>query len=50
MSNLAKLEFVALDIWRKNFLSWILDVEVHWVLVMLLKKEIKYFRKINLKL
>ncbi|KAG6486689.1 hypothetical protein ZIOFF_055268 [Zingiber officinale] len=29
MSNLAKLEFVALDITGKNFLSWILDVEIH---------------------
>ena len=27
MSNLAKLEFVALDITGKNFLSWILDAE-----------------------
>ena len=29
MSNLAKLEFVALDITGKNFLSLILDVEIH---------------------
>ena len=29
MSNLAKLEFVALDISGKNYLSWILDVEIH---------------------
>ena len=29
MSNLAKLEFVALDITGKNFLSWILDAEIH---------------------
>ena len=29
MSNLAKLEFVPLDITGKNFLSWILDVEIH---------------------
>ena len=29
MSNLAKLEFVALDIMGKNFLSWILDAEIH---------------------
>ena len=27
MSNLAKLEFAALDISRKNYLSWILDAE-----------------------
>ena len=24
-----KIEFVALDISRKNFLSWILDAEIH---------------------
>ena len=29
MANLAKLEFVALDITRKNYLSWILDAEIH---------------------
>ena len=29
MSNLAKLEFVALDISSKNYLSWIFDVEIH---------------------
>ena len=29
MSNLAKLEFVALDITGKNLLSWILDAEIH---------------------
>ena len=29
MSNLTKLEFVALDIFGKNYLSWILDAEVH---------------------
>ena len=29
MSNLAKLEFVALYIMGKNFLSWILDAEIH---------------------
>ncbi|XP_057250733.1 uncharacterized protein LOC104893872 [Beta vulgaris subsp. vulgaris] len=29
MSNLAKLEFVALDITGKNYLSWILDAEIH---------------------
>ena len=28
MSNLAKLEIVALDIMGKNFLSWILDAEI----------------------
>ncbi|XP_019071443.1 uncharacterized protein [Solanum lycopersicum] len=29
MSNLSKLEFVALDISEKNCLSWVLDVEIH---------------------
>ena len=29
MSNLKKLEFVALDISRKNYLSLILDAEIH---------------------
>ena len=31
MANLAKLEFVALDITGKNYLSWILDAEIHLV-------------------
>ncbi|XP_020270895.1 uncharacterized protein LOC109846083 [Asparagus officinalis] len=29
MANLAKLEFVALDITGKNYLSWILDAKIH---------------------
>ena len=29
MSNLTKLEFVALDIFGKNYLSWILDAKIH---------------------
>ncbi|KAK9665487.1 hypothetical protein RND81_14G114800 [Saponaria officinalis] len=29
MSNISKLEFLALDISGKNYLSWILDAEVH---------------------
>jgi hypothetical protein len=29
MSNLTKLEFVALDISGKNYLSWILDTKIH---------------------
>ncbi|KAK8689798.1 hypothetical protein V6N13_088509 [Hibiscus sabdariffa] len=29
MANLAKIEFVALNISGKNYLSWILDVEIH---------------------
>ena len=29
MSNITKLEFVALDISGKNYLSWILDTKLH---------------------
>ena len=29
MSNIAKLEFAALDISGKNYLSWILDAKIH---------------------
>ena len=29
MANLTKLEFVALDISGKNYLSWILDAQIH---------------------
>ncbi|KAK9671521.1 hypothetical protein RND81_12G036000 [Saponaria officinalis] len=29
MSNLAKLDFVALDITGKNYLQWVLDAEIH---------------------
>ncbi|KAK8586137.1 hypothetical protein V6N13_130660 [Hibiscus sabdariffa] len=29
MSNLTKIEFVALDISGKNYLSWILDAGIH---------------------
>ena len=29
MSNITKLEFVALYISGKNYLSWILDTEIH---------------------
>ena len=29
MLNLTKLKFVALDVSGKNYLSWILDVELH---------------------
>ena len=29
MTNLAKLEFAALDISGKNYLSWVLDAEIH---------------------
>jgi len=29
MTNLAKLDFVALDITGNNYLSWIFDAEIH---------------------
>ena len=29
MSNLKKLEFVVLDIFGKNYFSWILDAKIH---------------------
>ena len=29
MSNLTKLEFVALNLSSTNYLSWILDAEIH---------------------
>ena len=29
MQNLTKLEFIAHDISEKNYLSWILDAEIH---------------------
>ena len=29
MSNITKLEFVTFDILGKNYLSWILDAEIH---------------------
>jgi hypothetical protein len=35
MSNLTKLEFVALDVFGNNYLSWILDVEIHLELMNL---------------
>ena len=41
MSNLTKLEFVALDISGKNYLSWILDVEIY-LEAMNLGDTIKY--------
>ena len=40
MSNITKLEFAALDISGKNYLSWILDVEIH-LAVMNLENTIK---------
>ena len=29
MANLTKIEFAALDINENNYLSWVLDVEIH---------------------
>ncbi|CAN1147031.1 hypothetical protein LINPERHAP2_LOCUS15620, partial [Linum perenne] len=29
MSNLTKLDFVALDVTGNNYLSWVLDAEIH---------------------
>ncbi|XP_028964640.2 uncharacterized protein [Malus domestica] len=29
MANLAKLDFVALDITRKNYLTWVVDAKIH---------------------
>ncbi|XP_070662202.1 uncharacterized protein [Malus domestica] len=29
MANLAKLDFVALDITGKNYLTWVVDVKIH---------------------
>ena len=40
MSNVTKLEFVALDIFGKNYLSWILDIEIH-ITSMNLRETIK---------
>ena len=40
MTNITKLEFDALDISSKNYLSWILDVEIH-LDVMNLENTIK---------
>ena len=49
MSNLAKLEFVALDILGNNYLSWVLDAEIHLDAMNLeipLKKEMMHPCKI----
>ena len=42
MSNITKLKFAALDISGKNYLSWILDAEIHLAAINLkntIKKE-----------
>ena len=44
MSNLTKLEFVALDISEKNYLSWILDAEIY-LTAMNLNNTIKKKKK-----
>ncbi len=41
MLNLTKLEFVTLDIPSKNYLSWILDTNIH-LKIMNLGDTIKY--------
>ena len=52
MSNLTKLEFLALDITSKNYLSWILDVEIHLDAMGLgdtIKEEMKHPTRIRQK-
>jgi len=44
MSNLTKLKFTALNIYENNFLSWILDVEIH-LKAMNLRETIKEEKK-----
>jgi hypothetical protein len=46
MVNLTKLEFVALDISGKNYLSWTLDVEIH-LTANNLRDTIKYENKVS---
>ena len=41
MSNITKLEFVTFDILGKNYLSWILDIEIHLNNAMNLEATIK---------
>ena len=48
MSNITKLEFAALDISGKNYLSWILDAEIH-LNVMNLGNTIKGRNTVSLK-
>lgn len=35
MANLSKLEFVALEVVGKNYISWTLDVEMHLAAMIL---------------
>jgi hypothetical protein len=46
MVNLTKLEFVALDISGKNYLSWTFDVEIH-LTTNNLGDTIKYENKVS---
>ena len=42
MSNITKLEFVALDIIERNYLSWILNAKIHldiMNLIVVIKEE-----------
>ena len=48
MSNLTKLEFVALEISGKNYRSWILDAEIH-LDAMNLRATIKEENKASLQ-
>jgi hypothetical protein len=53
MTNLAKLEFVALDIMGKNYLSWILDAKIHldaMALEDIIKDDMKHLVKTKQKL
>ncbi|CAM8980104.1 unnamed protein product [Rhodiola kirilowii] len=29
MSNLVRLQFIALDVFGKNYLTWVVDAELH---------------------
>ena len=53
MTNITKLEFAALDISGKNYLSWILDAEIHLDVMnlgILSKTKISHPSRIALKL
>ena len=53
MTNITKLEFATFDISGKNYLSWILDVEIHLDAINLgntIKEEIPHPSRIALKL
>jgi hypothetical protein len=53
MTNLAKVEFVALEIMDKNYLSWILDAKIHLDAMALgdtIKDDMKHLVKTRQKL